>query len=68
MDSSGVVDWFSENKGYGYLTAEDGTPVYVQHDQILGEGFRTLVAGQRVRFRLGDDGRGPAAQHVEVVG
>lgn len=67
MRSHGTVEWFSEPKGYGYLAAEDGTEVYVAHDEIRGEGFRTLHAGQQVSFVMDDDGRGPCAVDVAPV-
>lgn len=61
----GTVTWFAEHKGYGYIRADDGTDVYVDHGQIVGVGFRTLESGERVRFTLTDDGRGPAAAGVQ---
>lgn len=64
----GTVDWFSDHKGYGYLTADDGVAVFVQHTDIVGEGYRTLDAGDRVAFVVGDDGRGPTALEVTPAG
>ena len=67
MSTTGRVRWFAEHKGYGYLEAADGTPVYVHHSAIAGSGFRTLREGDRVRFEVHDDGRGPAAEAVALL-
>lgn len=64
VSEQGTVEWFSAHKGYGFVQAEDGTPLYVHHSQIAGEGFRSLEAGMRVRFVPGTDDRGPVATEV----
>ncbi len=64
--SHATVTWFSENKGYGYLSMDDGTPVFVQHTAVEGQDFARLASGQSVSFVLTDDGRGPAAAHVRT--
>ncbi len=62
---SGTVRWFSDEKGYGFLAPDTGDDdVFVRYSAIEGDGFRSLGAGQRVTFVLGDDGRGPRASSV----
>lgn len=62
---SGVVRWYSEEKGYGFLAPDDGgEDVFVRYSAIAGEGFRSLSEGQRVTFVTGSDGRGPRASEV----
>ena len=47
----GVVKWFDDAKGYGFITGIDRQDVFVHHRGVAGEGFRTLVGGQKVRFK-----------------
>jgi cold shock protein len=62
---SGVVRWYSEEKGYGFLAPDDGTEdVFVRYSAIEGDGFRSLDEGQPVTFLTGSDGRGPRASEV----
>lgn len=68
VDLPGTVDWFSPEKGYGFITPDDGDePVFVHHSAIAMDGFRSLLDGQRVRFATADDGRGPIATAVRLV-
>ena len=62
---SGRVRWFSGEKGYGFITPDDGgDDVFVRHSAIEANGFRTLQEDERVTYELGDDGRGPRALQV----
>jgi cold shock protein len=62
---SGVVRWYSEEKGYGFLAPDDGgEDVFVRYSAIEGDGFRSLAEGQPVSFLTGSDGRGPRASEV----
>jgi len=61
---SGVVKWFSDQKGYGFISVEEGEDVFVHHSAIQGEGFKTLAQGQTVEFELLDDAKGPRADNV----
>lgn len=62
---AGVVRWYSEEKGYGFLAPDDGgEDVFVRYSAIEGDGFRSLREGQRVTFLTGSDGRGPRASAV----
>ena len=62
----GTVKWFSAEKGYGFITPDDGTrDVFVHFSGIAGEGHRSLDEGQRVSFTAEDGDKGPRAVDVE---
>lgn len=61
----GVVKWFSNRKGYGFIEQEDGEDIFVHHSAINMSGFRTLSEGDRVTFEIEVGERGPAAKNVE---
>ncbi len=52
MSTRGKVKWFNENKGYGFITREEGQEVFVHFSAIQGDGYRTLNEGQEVEFEL----------------
>ncbi len=64
----GTVKWFSEEKGYGFITPEDGgKDLFVHHSQIQNDGgFRTLKDGQEVSYEVGDGPKGPCATNVQA--
>ncbi len=62
---NGVVKWFSNRKGYGFIEQEEGDDILVHHSAINMEGFRTLSEGDRVSFEIEVGERGPAAKNVE---
>jgi len=65
MRTTGTVKWFNDQKGFGFLTREDGEKdCFVHHSAIQSEGFRTLSEGQRVEFDVVDGDKGPAAANV----
>lgn len=64
---NGKVKWFSPEKGYGFITSEDGTDVFAHFSQINIEGFKTLSEGQEVTFELVDGEKGPQAANIEVI-
>lgn len=65
--ADGVVKWFNERKGYGFIEQEDGPDVFVHFSGINGEGFKTLQEGDRVTFEIEQGAKGPAAVNVTVV-
>jgi cold shock protein len=64
---TGTVKWFSDQKGFGFLSVEGGKDVFVHHSAIESQGFRTLSEGDRVEFTLENGPKGPAAAHVRKV-
>ena len=65
--TKGTVKWFNESKGYGFITAEDGTDVFAHYSAIQGDGFKTLAEGQRVRFEVEETPKGPKAKNVQII-
>ena len=62
--AKGTVKWFNESKGFGFITSEDGTDVFVHHSAIQGNGFRTLAEGDLVSFETETGPKGPKAVNV----
>lgn len=62
----GTVKWFSDQKGYGFISTEEGQQqeVFVHHSAIEGQGFRTLHEGEEVQFEIHSSARGSEATHV----
>ena len=65
--SKGTVKWFNNQKGYGFITVEDGNDVFVHFSGLNMEGFKTLAEGAAVEFDITDGAKGPQAVNVEVV-
>ena len=61
---NGTVKWFNAEKGYGFITGEDGKDVFVHFSAIQGEGFKTLDEGQKVIYDLVQGNRGMQAANV----
>ena len=60
----GVVKWFSERKGFGFIEQEDGQDLFVHHSAIYMTGFKTLNEGDKVSFETEESDRGPKAKNV----
>ena len=60
----GTGKWFNAEKGYGFITREDGSDVFVHFSAIQGDGYKTLEEGQAVTFEVEDSDRGPQAVNV----
>lgn len=60
----GTVKWFNNDKGYGFLSQENGVDVFVHHSVIQGEGFHTLTEGQKVEFSIEKGPKGLQAANV----
>ena len=61
---AGTVKWFNNDKGFGFITREGGADVFVHHQDIVGEGHKTLSEGQKVTMEVVQGEKGPKAQNV----
>lgn len=61
---SGTVKWFNNQKGYGFISQEDGPDVFAHYTAIAGEGFRTLREGEDVEFEITEGPKGPQAANI----
>jgi len=63
---TGIVKWFNDAKGFGFITPSDGTKdVFVHHSAVQGSGFKSLTEGQQVKFELEQGPKGPSAKNVQ---
>jgi len=68
MPIKGTVKWFNDQKGFGFITPEDGSnDCFVHHSAIQTEGFKTLAEGAQVEFEIVQGAKGPAAENVVPV-
>jgi len=68
MPTTGTVKWFNDEKGFGFITRDDGEKdVFVHHSAIQGDGFKSLAEGQKVEFEVVQGQKGPAAENVVKV-
>ena len=65
--ANGIVKWFNEKKGYGFIEQEDGPDVFVHYSGINADGFKVLKEGEQVRFDIEQGPKGPAAVNVTLV-
>jgi CspA family cold shock protein len=65
--AAGTVKWFNAEKGYGFISREDGPDVFVHYSAINMAGYRSLEEGQAVEFEVGPGRKGEEAQNVKVV-
>ncbi|MDH3349817.1 MAG: cold-shock protein [Desulfobulbaceae bacterium] len=64
--STGTVKWFNADKGYGFITPDDGgKDLFVHHSEVKTSGYATLNEGQKVEYEVGEGQKGPCAKNVE---
>ena len=64
--TKGTVKWFNQEKGFGFITADNGEDVFVHYSQIVKDGFKTLDEGEKVIFDVTEGQKGPQASNVQV--
>jgi len=65
--ATGVVKWFNDRKGYGFISKDDGGDVFVHHSGVEGNGFKTLYEGEKVEFEIETSEKGPRAVSVKRI-
>ncbi len=65
--ANGIVKWFNERKGYGFIEQDEGPDVFVHHSGINATGFKSLNEGEQVRFDIEQGQKGSKAVNVTVV-
>jgi CspA family cold shock protein len=64
---TGTVKWFNAEKGYGFISVEGGSDVFVHFSAIQTDGFKSLEEGQQVQFEIVEGNRGPQAANVSKI-
>ena len=65
--AQGIVKWFNDQKGYGFIEQEQGPDVFVHYSGIQSDGFKSLKEGQNVTFDIEQGNKGPAATNVNPL-
>ena len=64
---TGTVKWFNETKGFGFIEQDNGPDVFAHFSAINGDGFKTLLEGQKVQFTVSDGAKGPQASNISPL-
>lgn len=64
---NGTVKWFNGEKGYGFITGEDGKDVFAHFSQINAEGYKSLQEGQKVSYDVVNGAKGPQAENITIL-
>ncbi|WP_041671290.1 cold-shock protein [Acetobacterium woodii] len=64
---NGTVKWFNSEKGFGFITGEDGKDVFAHFSQIQSSGYKSLEEGQEVTFEITQGPKGPQAENIQVI-
>ncbi len=67
MKFKGVVKWFNDSKGYGFIQRENGSDVFVHFSAVEGEGYKSLKEGQEVEFEIAETAKGVQATKVVII-
>jgi len=65
--TTGVVKWFNEEKGFGFIEQQSGPDVFAHYSAISGDGFKTLAEGQQVEFSVTQGQKGPQAENIRPL-
>ncbi|MCG3184996.1 MAG: Cold shock protein CspA [Planctomycetes bacterium] len=66
--ATGTVKWFNDDKGYGFITPDDGgADLFAHYSAIQNEGFKSLKEGQKVEYEVGQGRKGPAAENIRPL-
>lgn len=64
---NGIVKWFNGEKGFGFITGDDGTDVFAHFSQIKSEGYKSLQEGQKVAYDVTNGPKGPQAENIAII-
>lgn len=64
---NGTVKWFNAQKGFGFITGEDGKDVFAHYSQIKSEGYKSLDEGQKVSYEVAEGPKGSQAENIEIL-
>ncbi|EJP6472590.1 cold-shock protein [Clostridium sp. FAM 1755] len=64
---NGTVKWFNAEKGFGFITGEDGNDVFAHFSQINSEGYKSLEEGQKVSYEVVKGPKGPQAENITII-
>lgn len=65
--TTGTVKWFNESMGFGFIEQESGPDIFAHFSAITSDGYKTLLEGQRVEFKIGQGQKGPQAENIVCI-